>query len=133
MIGILIATHTDMADNILDTVAHIVGRRPPQVMAFSTGLGAEEEKLRMDLALAIGEVDSGDGVLILTDIIGGTPSTLASQYLAEKNIEVITGVNLPMVLEAVVSREGNSLKQLARMALRAGKGSIFSLKSPPAL
>ncbi len=130
MIGILIASHTNMAENILHTVAHITGERPRQVMAFSTGLGAEKEKMKMDLALAIGEVDSGQGVLILTDISGGTPSALASEYIGEKNIAVITGVNLPMALGAVVSREGMTLNRLAKVALKAGKGSIFFLKSP---
>jgi PTS system mannose-specific IIA component len=132
MVGIVIASHTSMAENILDTVAHIIGERPRQVVAFTTGLGAEREEMKLDLTLAIGEVDSGDGVLILTDISGGTPSALVSEYLTQKKIEVITGVNLPMALGAVLSREGMTLKRVAKMAVKAGKGSIFSLKSPPA-
>jgi PTS system mannose-specific IIA component len=131
MIGIVIASHTDMAENILDTVSHIIGERPRQVVAFSTGLGVEQEEIRLGLALAIGEVDSGQGVLILTDISGGTPSALAAEHLAKKRIEVITGVNLPMVMGAVLSREEMTLKRLAKAVLRAGKGSIFSLRSQP--
>ncbi|MBN2224699.1 MAG: PTS mannose transporter subunit IIC [Deltaproteobacteria bacterium] len=131
MIGIVIASHTDMAENILDTVEHIIGERPPKVVTFSTGLGVEKEEIKLGLSLAIGEVDSGDGVLVLTDISGGTPSVLLAEYPDEKKIEVITGVNLPMALEAVVSREGKTLKRLAKMAVKAGKVSIFSLKSPP--
>jgi PTS system mannose-specific IIA component len=131
MIGIVIASHTDMAENILDTVSHIIGERPRQVVAFSTGLGVEQEEIRLGMALAIGEVDSGQGVLILTDISGGTPSALAAEHLAEKRIEVITGVNLPMVMGAIFSREEMTLKRLAKAVLRAGKGSIFSLRSQP--
>jgi len=130
MIGIVIASHTDMAENILDTVEHIIGERPRQVVAFSTGLGVEKEEIKLGLTLAIGEVDSGDGVLILTDISGGTPSALAAEYLTEKKIEVLTGVNLPMAMGAIMSREGMTLRRLATAALRAGKGSIFSLRTP---
>lgn len=131
MIGIAIIGHTDMAENILDTVSHIIGERPRQVVAFSTGLGVEKEEIKLGLTLAIGEVDSGDGVLILTDISGGTPASLLDEYLDKKKIEVITGMNLPMALGAVLSRETMTLRRLAKMAVKAGKASIFSLKSPP--
>ena len=129
MIGIVIACHMEMADHLLETVSYVLGGRPEKVLAFSVELEADIEKMKLDLTLAIGEVDSGDGVLVLTDIIGGTPSALAKKFMQEKNIEVVTGVNLPMVLAAVNYRDGMSLARLSKMAVKAGKESIFSLKN----
>ena len=128
MIGIVIACHKEMSENLLNTVSYIMGSEPERVLAFSADLGMEKEGLKLKLSLAIGEVDSGDGVLVLTDIVGGTPSTLAEEFLPRKRIEVVTGVNLPMVLAAFNYREEMKLKRLSKMVMKTGKGSIFSLR-----
>jgi mannose/fructose-specific phosphotransferase system component IIA len=128
MVGIVIACHLDMAKNILDTASYMLGATPEQVNAFSVELGMEKEEMLLGLSLATGEVDQGDGVLVLTDIVGGTPAMLAHELLGKRHIEVVSGVNLPMVLAVVSYRDGMSLKRLAKMAIKAGKESIFALK-----
>jgi mannose/fructose/sorbose-specific phosphotransferase system IIA component len=127
MIGIVIACHLDMAKNLLETVSYVFGETPKNTHAVSIELSTQNEELKLQLALAINEVDSGDGVIVLTDIIGGTPSVIAREFLSKKNVEVVTGVNLPMVLATVNYREEMSLKRLSKMAVKAGKASILSL------
>ena len=128
MIGILIACHKDMSENLLDTASFIVGYTPEKVLAFSAQLGVDREKLRLELSLAIGELDSGSGVLVLTDIVGGTPASLADDLLSKKQIEVVTGVNLPMVIASINYREEMVLRRLSKRILKVGKRSIFSLR-----
>ena len=128
MVGIVIACHLDMAKNILETASFMLGETPPQVNAFSVELGMEKEEMLLGLSLATGEVDQGDGVLVLTDIVGGTPAMLAHELLGKRHIEVVSGVNLPMVLAVINYRDGMTLKRLAKMAVKAGKESIFALK-----
>lgn len=128
MVGIVIACHLDMAGNILETASFMLGERPQQVNAFSVELGMEKEEMLLGLSLATGEVDQGDGVLVLTDIVGGTPAMLANELLEKRHIEVVSGVNLPMVLAVVNYRDGMTLKRLAKMAVKAGKESIFAIR-----
>lgn len=128
MIGVLIACHKDMSENLLDTASFIIGQKPEKVATFSAELGYDTEKLKLELSLVIGELESGDGVLVLTDILGGTPTSLADDFLAQKNIEVITGVNLPMVIASINYRKEMSLKRLSKRIAKVGKRSIFSLR-----
>ena len=128
MVGIVIACHLDMAKNIFETASFMLGETPEQVNTFSVELNMEKEEMLLGLSLATGEVDQGDGVLVLTDIVGGTPAMLANELLEKRHIEVVSGVNLPMVLAVVNYRDGMTLKRLAKMAVKAGKESIFAIR-----
>ncbi len=103
MIGVVICTHGPLAEALLDTVNMIVGEFP-QAATVSVRRGDAVEAVLDRLRVAITQVDSGEGVLILCDMFGGTPSNLSLSLL--ERAEVLTGVNLPMLLKLYTTREG---------------------------
>lgn len=124
MIGLVIASHAGLARELLNAVEMIVG---PIEQARAVGIEREDsvEKVRGALAEAIEAVKDGDeGVLIMTDLFGGTPSNLSISFLDPQRIEVLTGVNLPMVLKFFNSREGLSVTELAGMLKAYGQQSM---------
>jgi len=94
------------------------------VAVVSIDTKKEVEELRREIATAIKSVDTGKGVLILTDMFGGTPSNMSLAFLEEGRVEVLTGLNLPMLIKIFNCREGKSLKELAFLAKEAGQRNI---------
>lgn len=124
MIGIVIVTHRQLGDALVDASEFILGSRPESVVAVSIDLKESADKLRKKIADNIKKVDRKKGILILTDMFGGTPSNLSYSFLEEGRIEVISGVNLPVLIKAVESREKSDLPQLAVDLEAYGKKSI---------
>ena len=125
MIGIVIVTHGQLADALIEASEVIIGRRPESMEAISIDLSVNAEKLRAKIAKGIKSVDEKAGVLILTDMFGGTPSNLSYSFLEEGHVEVLSGVNLPIVIQAVSLREKDlALGQLAADLVAFGKKSI---------
>lgn len=124
MVGIVIVTHRQLGDALLDAAEFILGARPEAMVSVSINLIESAEKLREKILAAIKEVDRREGVLILTDMFGGTPSNLSYSFLEEGRIEVISGVNLPMVIKAAKSRQTMNLGGLAECLEACGKKSI---------
>ena len=124
MIGILIVTHTQLGDALIEASDFILGERPEAVVAVSIDLKENAEVLRKKIADGIKAVDRKKGVLILTDMFGGTPSNLSYSFLEEGRIEVLSGVNLPIVVKAVNGREKMELSELAQSIESYGKKSI---------
>ena len=128
MVGIIIVTHGKMALGMLESMQMIAGEQDQVAV-----VGLEEEKSPEDLSEIIKDallkVDDGSGVLIMVDLFGATPFNVSARLYLESNhqIEVITGVNLPMLLETVISRAGNDLKSVYEIALQAGISGIKSL------
>jgi mannose PTS system EIIA component len=123
MVGIIVVAHGRLAEALKETAEMIVGH----VEAFrscSFCEGSDVDKLRKMLKTSIKEVNSGQGVIILTDMFGGTPSNISLSFLEVNEIEVITGVNLPMVITALTKREGKTLKELAQMLKDSGSHNI---------
>ncbi|MBN9694963.1 MAG: PTS fructose transporter subunit IIA [Zoogloea sp.] len=107
MIGILLITHGSLGESLVQCVCHVMNRRPPQMMQL--GVSGQDDPLDA-LPLArrlLNAVDSGDGALILTDILGATPANMAAKLLEPGRIEGVAGVNLPMLLRAITYRERN--------------------------
>lgn len=124
MIGILIVAHGKLAQALLETAEMIVGRcENVRTCAFTQG--SDVEDLRKMLKVAIREVDEGQGVIILTDMFGGTPSNISLSFLEEGLLEVVTGVNLPMLLTALTKRGSASLKDLAGRLKASGCNNIY--------
>jgi mannose PTS system EIIA component len=124
MIGIVVAAHGRLAQELVDTGAQIVGPMP-QVAACSVAPGASPDDLRALLKECIGRVDTGDGVLVLADLFGGSPCTQSVALCAQANLEVITGFNLPMLIKAASLRhEGGSVNQLAQALVQYGQRNI---------
>ena len=123
MVGLVVATHGNLAEELLRTAEGIVGRLE-QCEALSVGGGASMEDARARLGEAVHRVDAGEGVLVLTDMFGGTPSNLALTFLDEK-LEVVTGVNLPMILKLATARaESLSLRAAAELIAAYGQKNI---------
>lgn len=123
MIGLVLVTHGRLAEEFLHAVEHVVG---PQDNFETVCIGAEDdmEQRRRDIVDAVGRVDGGSGVIILTDMFGGTPSNLAISVLEEGKVEVIAGVNLPMLIKLTSVRVGGDIKAALREAQDAGRKYI---------
>ncbi|MBT9437813.1 MAG: PTS fructose transporter subunit IIA, partial [Desulfobacterales bacterium] len=100
MIGIVITTHCNLGDAFIDAAEFILGKRPEAMVSVSIDLNENAEILRKKIAEGIKKVDQKKGVLILTDMFGGTPSNLSYSFLEEGHVEVLSGVNLPILIRA---------------------------------
>jgi len=123
MIGIVIVTHGRLAAEFIAALEHVVG---PQrnVVAVCIGPDDDMERRRQDILKSVVEVDEGDGVVLLTDMFGGTPSNLAISIMDKAKIEVIAGINLPMLIKLVSLRQTESLANAVRAAQEAGRKYI---------
>jgi mannose PTS system EIIA component len=124
MIGVVVVTHGQLATELVNAAETIVGDQP-RFAAVSIGWHDAVELAREEIAQAIARVDSGSGVIVLTDMFGGTPSNLAITFLAEERVELITGVNLPMLLKLAGTREVADLRELARRIREDGRTGIW--------
>ncbi|MBW2335761.1 MAG: PTS sugar transporter subunit IIA [Deltaproteobacteria bacterium] len=124
MIGIVIVTHSQLGEALIGAAEFIIGRRPESIESVSIDLSESAEKLREKIARGIKKVKEQEGVIILTDMFGGTPSNLSYSFLEEGHIEVLSGVNLPILIQAVNTRKKMELDQLAANLEAFGKKSI---------
>jgi len=123
MIGLLIISHCDLGKELLNAAELILGSLEA-TDAISITQTTESEELLKTISGKIKALDSGQGVLILTDMFGGTPSNLSLSFLEEERVEVLTGVNLPMIVSLTHDRDRLTLAQLGEKAQQAGKRSI---------
>jgi mannose PTS system EIIA component len=123
MIGLLLVTHGRLADELKSAMEHVVGK---QANVETVCIGPEDdiERRRQDIADSIGRVDTGDGVVLLTDMFGGTPSNLAISMMDRKGVEVIAGVNLPMLVKLASVRSTEPLEKAVECAETAGRKYI---------
>jgi len=124
MIGIVIVTHCHLGEALIGAAEFIIGSRPASLESVSIDLNENAEKLRNKISQGIKNVESQEGVLILTDMFGGTPSNLSYSFLEEGRIEVLSGVNLPILIQAASVREKLKLDDLAANLESFGKKSI---------
>lgn len=123
MIGVIIVTHAEFGETLRKAAEGIVGRQE-QCLTFSVTTDLGMNSIVEALDEGIKNVDTGQGVIILTDMFGGTPSNLSLSFLGTRRLEVITGVNLPLLLKIFSNRE-LSLDQLAKQAKLAGQQGIL--------
>jgi len=124
MIGIVIVTHCQLGEALIGAAEFIIGSRPASLESISIDLNENAEKLRNKISLGIKNVKGNEGVLILTDMFGGTPSNLSYSFLEEGHVEVLSGVNLPILIQATSMREKLKLDELAANLESFGKKSI---------
>jgi len=124
MIGVVVVTHGQLASELLNAAETIVGDLP-SFAAVSIGWHEDTEDARNEIEQAIARVERGAGVLILTDMFGGTPSNLAMTFLEPGRVEVITGVNLPMLIKLVNLPEQADLLGAARDMRENGRNAIW--------
>ena len=121
MIGIVVVSHGQVAGELVNAARNIVGD-VPAIAAVSIGWADDMAAAREKIAQALGEVGGGD-VLILTDMFGGTPTNVSLPFLSPR-VEIVTGVNLPMLIKLIGLREGDLL-EVARVVRDQGKGAIY--------
>lgn len=119
MIGIVLVTHGNLADEFLSAMQHVVGRQQ-QIATACIGPNDDMNERRDDILNKVKEVDSGEGVIVLTDMFGGTPSNLAISIMDKANVEVIAGINLPMLVKLDTLRKEKKLKEAVAGAKEAG-------------
>lgn len=126
MIGILVVTHGRLASELVTAAEMIVGEIP-NVTAVSIGWHDDPDEAQEEIRNAIERVEGGQGTVVLTDMFGGTPSNLSLAFLEKDRVEVITGVNLPMLIKLVSLREGEQvdLGAVAQAISAQGKESIY--------
>jgi len=124
MIGVVVVTHGQLATELVNAAEAIVGDLPG-FTAVSIGWHENTDDARQEIEQAVRRVDKGAGVLILTDMFGGTPCNLAMSFLAEGRVEVITGVNLPMLLKLASLPEQADLITAARDIREQGRNAIW--------
>ena len=125
MIGIVIVTHSRLGDALIGAAEFIIGNRPEAMESVSIDLNENTDKLRTKIARGIKKVQGQEGILILTDMFGGTPSNLSYSFLEEGHIEVLSGVNLPILIQAASLRDKDmKLDELAASLEIFGKKSI---------
>jgi PTS system mannose-specific IIA component len=123
MIGLVIVTHGGLAQEFVHAMEHVVG--PQQaVKGICIGPDDDMERRRRDILKACGEVDSGEGVILLTDMFGGTPSNLAISVMEQTKAEVIAGLNLPMLIKLASVRMREPLQTCVAYAQEAGRKYI---------
>jgi PTS system mannose-specific IIA component len=124
MVGLLLVSHGRLAESFLQVAEEILG--PAEgVRVVSLAEPIDEEQVMEDIQRARKEIDQGQGFLILTDMFGGTPANLCFSLLEDPMVEVLTGMNLPMILQILSSRKDTGLAELAGIAMRCGRENIY--------
>lgn len=128
MIGILLLTHGTLGESLIQCCCHVLNRRPAQIAQL--GISAQDDPL--DLLPAARQwlqlVDSGDGVLVLTDIYGATPSNVAVKLLEPGRVEAIAGVSLPMLLRVLTYRDKSDIDTVTQKAITGGCDGVLHMK-----
>jgi PTS system mannose-specific IIA component len=125
MIGMVLVTHGALANALREAMEHVVGKQK-KLATVCIESDAEFESQRAEIASRMAEVDDGDGVILLTDMFGGTPSNLAMSMLSHPGVEIIGGVNLPMLVKLAKIRGTQALAEAVQCAEAAGRKYICS-------
>jgi mannose PTS system EIIA component len=123
-VGVVVVTHGQLAAELVNAAEAIVGDLS-NITSVSIGWHDDVEVAREEIGAAVGRVGTDLGTLVLTDMFGGTPSNLAVTFLAPERVEVVTGVNLPMLLKIANLREASDLREIARTVGEHGRGAVW--------
>ena len=123
MIGVVIVSHANIAKEMLEVVQHIVGPQD-NIIAISIFPKDDVEKKRKEIIDAVKKLNQGKGVVVLTDMFGGTPSNLAISVMENEKIEVVAGVNLPMLIKMMSMRSKKNIKDLIKISQESGRKYI---------
>lgn len=123
MIGLVLVTHGNLANEFISAMQHVVGRQE-QVAGVCIGPEDDMEMRRNEILEKVNSVNSGQGVVLLTDMFGGTPSNLALSVMDRANVEILAGINLPMLIKIASLRKENDMKRTVEGAQEAGKKYI---------
>jgi PTS system mannose-specific IIA component len=120
---LIVITHANLARELVGAAEFILGKLE-KTLDLSVDSFSDSDALGKRVTKAIAKANDGQGVLILTDMFGGTPNNISLTFLEEGKVEVVTGVNLPMLIKAASSRRGKTLSELAALVCQEGRGAI---------
>lgn len=123
-VGGVIVSHGQLATELVAAAETVVGDSS-HIIAVSIGWHDDVESAKAEIERAIAHVNTGNGVLIMTDMFGGTPTNIAAMFLKENEIEIVTGVNLPMVIKLASQHKETTLAEMAKLVEEQGKQSIY--------
>jgi PTS system mannose-specific IIA component len=123
MIGMVLVTHGRLAEELIAALEHVVGSQP-NIISICIGPDDDMEQRRQEILESASKADEGDGVVLLTDMFGGTPSNLAISVMDNANVEIIAGVNLPMLIKLASVRKTETLAEAIESAQEAGRKYI---------
>ncbi len=130
MIGILIIAHDTLPDSLVKAVTHVLGARPPQFETFSVAATDDPFDLLPEARERVRALDTGTGVLIFSDIYGATPCNLAGKLLMPGQVEVVAGVNLPMLVRAFTYR-AKGMDTMITKAISGGRDGVLHIEVDP--
>jgi PTS system mannose-specific IIA component len=133
LVGGIIISHGRVASELLAAAETVVGKLS-HIEAVSIGWNDDVESAKEEISKSVKRVSTGNGVLLLTDMFGGTPTNIAAMFLDDGDVEIVTGVNLPMVIKLAAQRKQMTLKEMAVEVEEQGKQSIYragELLAPP--
>src|SRR4030066_2350048 len=128
MVGIIVVSHGRLAEALISSVEFLVGNLQ-KIKGVSIWPKDKEKEVKERIQQKMIEVDDGDGVVILTDILGGTPTNISLSFLEKERVEVVTGVNMPMLLTLSSYRKGRSLREIGKLVKKSGRRSIVLAKA----
>ena len=123
MVGVLLVAHGRIGQSFLEAAQQILGPTE-QMKVISIGSAPTEDRIFQEIERARKDLDQGDGVLILTDMFGGSPTNLCFSLLEDRQVEVLTGLNLAMLIKILSTRKGMTLEELARRGRECGRENI---------
>ena len=123
MIGILLVTHGEIGKSLIDCAAHILDKYPISVESVAINSNNDLNSYSKIIAQKIQDLESGNGILIMTDIYGATPCNLLNKFIEKDKVEVVTGINLPMLIKAISDRKDN-LRLLTNDSIECAKKNI---------
>ena len=123
MIGIILVAHGNLANEFKQALEHVVGEQE-QIIAINIHRDDDMEQRLKDIETAVRRVNSGSGVIIMTDLFGGTPSNMAISLMQEDEVEVIAGINLPMLVKLASLRTSSQMMEAAELSQEAGRKYI---------
>ena len=128
MVGILIVAHGTLGDALMHCASHVLGKRPPQLLQLSVTINDDPEQVLPRAEELVRQLDQGDGVLVLSDVLGATPCNIASRLLKPAKVEGVSGVNLPMLIRALTYRE-EPLATVTEKAISGGVDGVVHLNT----
>lgn len=128
MIGVLVVTHGDLGDHLIRCASHVVGERPEQVKHLGIFVDDDPDAALVRMRTLVKHLDTGDGVLVLCDILGATPCNIASYLIQTGQIACLSGINLPMLVRALTYRS-ETLSVVVEKALNGGKDGVVAISA----
>ncbi len=129
MVGILIITHGTLGESLIHSASHVVGLRPPQLAHIGVSMHDDPEVVLPQALNVLRSLDQGNGVLVLSDVYGATPSNIACRLLVAGKVEGVAGVNLPMLVRALTYRN-EPLKTVVAKAMSGGVEGVMQMPAP---